>query len=110
MATPAIQALSASPIGPATVRVQFSAPPWMASTTGTHDALNPANYTFAGPSGSAEIWEIDPVSGDPTSVDIQTDALDVGAWSVKISNLQDTEKNALTTTTLTFTIASAALP
>jgi N-acetylneuraminic acid mutarotase len=83
-------------VSPAILRVRFTDDPLAASTTGTHDALNPANYTVTGPS-TISITAIGTVGGDPQAVDITFAApLIPGSWTVTVANIQTATGNALT--------------
>ena len=75
-------------IGLTTIRVHFSLDPLTASTTGQHDALNPANYALSPPSTNS-VDSVEVVSGDPKAVDLQlTEVLTAGPWTVTVSNVK----------------------
>jgi len=92
---------SATQITPGSVRVTYSAIPKASSSLAVDDALNLGNYTLAGPAGYS-IVSIQPVSGDPFSVDIVlTVGLVIGTWVVQVYNVKTTSNGLLIPPTAT---------
>ncbi len=80
-------------ISPSIIRVTYDGFPLTANPSGENDALNKANYIFAGP-GVANIDHISTVSGDPASVDILlVDSLPEGDWLLSVSSNVQTALN-----------------
>lgn len=78
------------------VRVFFSNVPEASNPALSSDALNPANYTLAGP-GSWSITGVAPVSGIPEAFDLQlANPLNLGTWTLTVANVQDVDTAPLT--------------
>lgn len=74
-------------IGPATLRIKYTNDPLALDAAGATDALNPDNYSLAGPATNT-ISSVTAVTGDPQSFDLDTEApLIGGSWSVSVSNV-----------------------
>ena len=86
---------SAQSQAPAVVRVKFSNTPQASDVSHPNDAKNPNNYAFSGP-GPATPISVSPVSGDPLSFDVHLTApLNIGTWTVTVSNVQDVDTSPL---------------
>ena len=87
---------SVIPVGPAAVRVVFSAAAKAISATESDDALNPANYQLSGPTTSRVI-EVAPVLDDPQAFTLFGSALiGAGSWSLLVSGVVADDGTALT--------------
>lgn len=99
----------ASQFTPGTVRVQYSSTPKASNPMAGTDALNPTNYVLSGP-GPYSIVTVNPVSGDPLSIDIVlASPLGVGTWTVQVSNVQNPANTPLSApTAAVFQVTSTA--
>jgi hypothetical protein len=78
-----------APMGMSTIRVTFSHAPQAHDPTSQTDALNPSNYTLAGP-GIDYVVRVTEVVGDPNSMDCTLGApLGLGSWSLTVQNVKD---------------------
>lgn len=84
----ALEVESVTQIALATVRVEFTQDPLAVSSSGTHDALNAANYAITGP-GSVVIKSCGVVYGNTQAIDIfTTGPIPAGNWLLTVSNVQ----------------------
>src|SRR4051812_1756961 len=79
---------SATLVAPDKVRVRFSLDPLLANPSGTYDALNVDNWSFAGPGiVSASLCEV--VIGDPKAIDLTLSMdLPTGSWEVVAGDIR----------------------
>lgn len=88
---------SVAQIALATVRVRFTQDPLAVSSVGAADALNPANYVLAGPTGN-QIVNCGSVYGDPQAIDLFLAApLTAGTWTLTVSALVETTNSSTIT-------------
>ena len=91
------------------VQVLYTSVPQASSPAGAHDALNPANYTLAGPS-VVTITAVTQVGGNPLAYDLYiSSAMDTGAWVVTVSNVLDPFNVSLTIDFADFTVAPSSV-
>jgi hypothetical protein len=89
---PAFFLMSANPRGLATLRARFSIPPLAVSSSNTDDALNPDNYTLAGPSINYVV-EVVGVDGDPNTFDLFLAApFKIGTWTLSAKGITDANR------------------
>lgn len=87
---------SVIPVGPAAVRVVFSAAAKAISAAGTDDALNPANYQLSGPTTSRVI-QVAAVPENPQAFTLFGSALiGAGDWSLLVVGVVAEDGTALT--------------
>lgn len=105
--TPGFKLESVTAIAPATVRVRFTFDPKTLDRTASNDGLNPSNYMLAGPNVVA-VTAIATVPSDPQSLDVYLNApMDVGNWTLLVSNVVSSGGSALTTpNSLNFNVSS----
>lgn len=104
----ALELESVTQLGLSTLRVRFTQTPLQASPAGTHDALNPFNWSLTGP-GAGSVKSCAIVSDDPQSIDlILVGPLAIGTWSINGStNIQTATSAPLTNpTSLQFTVTN----
>lgn len=87
--SPSFFLVSAQPRGMATVRLRFSIPPLAESASEPNDALNPDNYSLAGPKQNY-VRDVVAVDGDQFSFDLFLAApLAVGSWKLTAKSIVD---------------------
>lgn len=93
----ALELESVTQLALATVRVRFTQDPLATSSSGVHDALNPANYTLSGP-GIANVASCGTVYGDTQSIDLfLSGPLPAGVWTLTASpNIQTATGSGIT--------------
>ena len=80
---------SATALSQTLVQVDYTSAPQASSPSGVHDALNPANYAFAGP-GGAVLTAVTPVGANPLAFQLHFGApLLPGTWTVLVTNVRD---------------------
>lgn len=93
---------SVTQIGPATLRVTFSAPPLMADANGANDALNLSLYSLAG-NGVIHVVQAVPVEDFGSLLDLTTDtAFPDGQWVLTIGDVRRPRGDTLTSNSFTF--------
>jgi hypothetical protein len=79
------------------LRLTYSIPPLLVSSSGVFDALNSNNYTIVGP-GSPSLALVQVVNGGPSSVDlIFNNPLAIGNWVITVKNVKTATGIQLTT-------------
>lgn len=102
-----MQVTAVTPVAPAILRVTYDKMPFTARPGVQYDALFLQNYRLVGP-GTAELFTVRTVSGDPFSVDlVLKQKLTTGSWSVQIAAGIETPSGDTTTEqTISITISS----
>lgn len=86
---------SATALSQTLVQLDYTSAPQAFSPSGANDALNPANYAFAGP-GGAVLTAVTPIGANPLAFQLHFAApLLPGTWTVSVTNVRDPYGSAL---------------